>query len=209
MSLEAWLIFLAAETLLCLAPGPAVLMVVSTGLARGAEASVYASLGILGANAIYFALSSAGVGALILASHEVFYAVRWIGVAYLVWLGLRTILGAHGGLSLAGGPRPGRERGRLFRTGLVMKLADPKTLFYFVALLPQFIDPRGDVGLQVAILAITSVVVEFGVLAGYGVLAGRLHGYASRPAFARWTDRLSGTFLIGAGVGMAFVRRGD
>lgn len=207
MDLNAWFIFVIAETLLCLAPGVAVLMVVSVGLTRGPKASAVASLGILGANAVYFALSAIGVGSLILMSHELFNLVRWIGVVYLVWIGLQTFLGSHPSLS-ASGPADTRYPA-IFRAGLVMKLADPKTLFYFVALLPQFIDPAGDVALQVTILAITSVVIELGVLLAYGLAAGRLSRFARNPRFARWTDRIAGSFLIAAGVGMAAIRQND
>ena len=205
MDPNAWLVFVVAETLLCVAPGPAVLMVVSVGMARGASSATWASLGILGANAVYFALSVAGIGSLILASHEVFFLVRWIGVAYLVWIGLQTFLGSDPSLSVGAGPKAVNRLG-IFRAGLVMKLADPKTLFYFVALLPQFIDPAGHVGLQVAILAATSVIIELGVLLAYGGLAGRLGRFARNPRFARWTDRIAGSFLIAAGLGMAAIR---
>lgn len=141
MDVNAWLIFVVAETLLCLAPGVAVLMVVSVGLTRGAKASAVASLGILGANAVYFALSAIGVGSLILMSHDLFNLVRWVGVIYLVWIGLQTFMGSHASLSAAAGSAETRYPA-IFRAGLIMKLADPKTLFYFVALLPQFIDRR-------------------------------------------------------------------
>ncbi len=208
MDPNAWLVFVVAETLLCVAPGPAVLMVVSVGMARGASSATWASLGILGANAVYFALSVVGIGSLILASHDVFFLVRWIGVAYLVWIGLQTFLGSHPSLSVGAGPKAANRLG-IFRAGLVMKLADPKTLFYFVALLPQFIDPAGDVGMQVAILAVTSVVIELGVLLAYGGLAGRLGRFARNPRFARWTDRIAGSFLIAAGLGMAAIRESE
>lgn len=208
MDLNAWLIFVVAETLLCLAPGVAVLTVVSVGLTRGARASAVASLGILGANAIYFALSAIGVGSLILMSHDLFNLVRWIGVAYLVWIGLQTFLGSHPSLSTASGPTDTRYPA-IFRAGLIMKLADPKTLFYFVALLPQFIDPAGDVALQVTILAITSVVIELGVLLAYGLAAGRLNRFARNPRVAKWTDRVAGSFLIAAGLGMAAIRQNE
>jgi homoserine/homoserine lactone efflux protein len=208
MDLHAWLVFVVAETLLCLAPGVAVLLVVSVGVTRGTRASAFASLGVLGANAIYFALSAIGVGSLILMSHEVFYLVRWIGVAYLVWIGLQTFFGSHPSLSTSAAPEAANPAA-IFRTGLVIKLADPKTLFYFVALLPQFIDPTGDVALQVTILAVTSVAIELGVLLAYGGLAGRLAGYARNPRFARWTDRVAGSFLIAAGLGMAAIRESD
>ncbi len=209
MDLHAWLVFVVAETLLCFAPGPAVLMVVSSGMTRGVTAATYAALGTLVANAIYFLLSAIGVGSLILMSHDVFYAVRWIGVAYLIWIGVQTFRGGHLSLSASGQADAPVRRAAIFRAGLIMKLADPKTMFYFVALLPQFIDPTGDVALQVTILGITSVVIEFAVLMFYGGLAGRLNRFARSPRVAVWTDRIAGSFLIAAGLGMAMIRKED
>jgi homoserine/homoserine lactone efflux protein len=207
MDLHAWLVFVVAETLLCFAPGPAVLMVVSSGMTRGVTAATYAALGTLVANAIYFLLSAIGVGTLIMMSHDVFHAVRWIGVAYLIWIGVQTFRGGHPALSASGQADAPVRRGAIFRAGLIMKLADPKTMFYFVALLPQFIDPSGDVALQVTILGITSVVIEFAVLMFYGGLAGRLNRFARSPRVAAWTDRIAGSFLIAAGIGMAMIRK--
>jgi homoserine/homoserine lactone efflux protein len=96
---------------------------------------------------------------------------------------------------------------RLFRQGLLTQLANPKAIVYFTALLPQFIDPESGLALQLVVLGATSVLIEFPILVGYGVLAhhgGHLlrHGRA-----ARWIDRLAGTLLIGAGIRLAFVRR--
>jgi threonine/homoserine/homoserine lactone efflux protein len=209
MNIEAWLIYVGAETLLCLVPGPAVLMVVSVGLTRGTRASVAANLGILSAHVVYFALSALGLGAVIVASRELFLAVRWVGVAFLVWLGLRTLLGSPTAFAAGHADAPGGHGLRLYRAGLLMKLADPKTLLYFVALLPQFVVPGASLPVQIAILAVTSIVIEFGVLAVYGALSGGLHRRAGGPTFAAWTNRISGAFLIAAGLGMAFVNRPD
>src|SRR5205085_11985846 len=95
----------------------------------------------------------------------------------------------------------------LFSNGLILQLANPKALLFFTALLPQFIDSTEPLGLQVAILAVTSVVIEFFVLFGYGALAGRASLLAKGPAMARWFDRASGSLLIAAGLGLAALRR--
>jgi homoserine/homoserine lactone efflux protein len=90
---------------------------------------------------------------------------------------------------------------------MVLQLANPKALLFFAALLPQFIDPAGAVAWQVAILGVTSVAIEFVVLACYGGLAGRARRLAARPRFARLVDRLSGLLLMAAGLSMALLRR--
>src|SRR5205085_8411867 len=88
MTLETWVLFTLTEAALCVTPGPAVLLVLSQGLTRGTRASVAANLGILTGNACYFALSATGLGAVLVASYEVFSLIRWLGAAYLVWLGI-------------------------------------------------------------------------------------------------------------------------
>ena len=97
--------------------------------------------------------------------------------------------------------------GRILLNGFVLQAANPKALLFFAALLPQFIDPRGSVVTQVAILAVTSAAIEFLVLLAYGALAGRMTGLAARPRFGKLANRLAGSMLITAGVGTAAIRR--
>jgi homoserine/homoserine lactone efflux protein len=207
MTFETWIAFAALETMLCLVPGPAVLFVLGQGLVQGPRSAVAASVGILSANAGYFAISATGLGALLLASYGVFFAIKWLGVAYLIWLGLRALFTRPEALTV--------ERGepdsacRVLRRGFLVQAANPKSILFFGALLPQFIDPAGDVVAQMLILGVTSVVVEFVVLALYGGLAGRLRLFATRPAVALWFERVAGCMLIAAGLGMAAIRRAD
>ena len=195
---------MATETALCLTPGPAVLFVVSQGLSYGAARSLWANFGILAANALYFVLSALGLGAVLLTSHSVFLLIRWAGAAYLIFLGLRTFLGK--GEAFAEFPAPAVKTGlgrRLLLRGVVLQAVNPKSLIFFTALLPQFIDPKGPVGWQVLILGVSSVVVEFFVLCGYGLFAGRAAGLAKEPRYARLTNRLAGACLILAATGVA------
>jgi threonine/homoserine/homoserine lactone efflux protein len=210
MSWQVWSLFVVTETVLCLTPGPAVLLVLSTALGRGTAQSLWSALGILAANALYFVLSATSLGAVLVASYDLFFAIKWVGAAYLVYLGVKTFLGKGAGLSIsgagAGQPKvPGR---RLLLNGFVLQAANPKSILFFTALLPQFIDPKGEVAWQVGILGVTSIVIELVVLAGYGALAGRAARLAAQPRFATITDRLAGGLLITAGVGLAALRRG-
>lgn len=207
MTWQIWSAFVVIEGALCLTPGPAVLLVLSQALRHGTLRTIWSILGILAANTFYFMLSATGIGAVLLASYDLFFAVKWIGAAYLVWLGVSAFLGKSKTLSLDRAAASPARGSRLFLNGFVLQMSNPKALLFFTALLPQFINPHAPIVPQVAILALTSVIIEFTVQIFYAVLAGRAALFASRPQFARVTDRVAGTLLIGAGVGMAALRR--
>ena len=205
MSWQLWGLFVLTEGLLCITPGPAVLLVIAQSLTRGVPAGVSATSGILTGNVIYFVLSGTSLGALIVASYEVFFLIKWLGAAYLVWLGISAFRGRSSTLSV----RPAKRAGllRVFANGAALQLASPKALLFFVALLPQFIDPTAGIVLQILILGVTSVVLEFLALFTYSLFASRLSVIATQPRFARTTDRIAGSFLIGAGALTAAIRR--
>lgn len=205
MDLTTWFLFLLTEAALCLTPGPAVLYVASQGLSRGFRASFAANLGIVTGNTIYFIASALGVGALILASHQVFFAVKWIGVAYLIWLGLRMLMTKED--RLADAAAPVARTHQVYRAGVVVQLANPKNMVFFVAILPPFIDLSGNVPLQVLILGVTSQTVEVLVLMFYGGLASKAGPWLRASRAAAWVDRVAGSTLILIGAGLAFVRR--
>src|SRR4030095_2718552 len=205
---ETWGLFVVTETLLCLTPGPAVLFVLAQGLGHGGGAPLWASLGILAGNTFYFVVSATSLGAVLVASYDAFYAIKWAGAAYLVWLGLCALRGR--GTVLAVRPARGDGGGtRLIARGFAVQGANPKAVVFFTALLPQFIDPAGSVAFQVGVLGATSVVIEFVVLAGYGVLAGRAARLAETPLVAAWLERAAGALLIAAGLRMTALRRAE
>ncbi len=204
MSLSTWVLFLVTEVVLSLTPGPAVFFVVSQGLRYGGRRSIFATLGILSANTLYFLLSAAGLGAALAASRTLFLGIRYAGAAYLVYLGAATILGR--GMALETAAADGADRGggpRLLVRGFVLQAANPKALLFFTALLPQFVRADRPVAPQIAILAATSVGSEFLVLLAYGVFAGRLSELARQPRFAKASNRVAGALLVGAGAGIA------
>lgn len=201
MSLQTWLAFCATETVLCFIPGPAVLYVVTVALARGVGPGMAAALGILAANTFYFVLSGTGVAAVILASSQLFTMLEWAGAGYLVWLGLRMLFRPTPVVAEAA--RPAIERS--FLRGVLVQGANPKALVFFVALLPQFVDPKAPIGLQLFILGASSVVIELLVLALYVAAAVRARELAGSKV-AAVLERIGGGFLIAAGVRLAVVR---
>lgn len=195
MSWELWWLFVAVDVAMSLTPGPAVLFVMSQGLGLGFRSSVGANLGILSGNLIWFLLSALGLVALVLAWPRAFEVLRWLGVAYLCVIGLRSITG-HTLALRVNSERKSEPFARVWMRGVILQLANPKALVFFSALLPQFIRSENPIILQMTILAVTSVVLEFWILAGYGLLADRASHLATQPNVARWADRFAGAMLI-------------
>jgi homoserine/homoserine lactone efflux protein len=204
MTFKTWLLFLVMESALSLSPGPAVFYVVSQGVRGALRRTLPAAAGILSANGIYFALSATSLGAIIAASSRFFTIAKWIGAAYLIFLGIKALRSAQttqavslGGSSSGSG---GDLRG-VYLGALTLQLANPKALLFFLALLPQFIDPQKPIVPQMLILAATSMVPEFCILAGYGWLAHRAAHASARFGVTgnmnRWLARVEGAGLLG------------
>ncbi|NTX59498.1 LysE family translocator [Myxococcus sp. CA051A] len=205
MDLTLWATFTLTMTLFAITPGPAVLLVVSQAMSRGFRTGMSAALGIQAGNAVYFLISVAGLGAALAASSFAFYGIRYAGAAYLVYLGVRTLLAAKYALTLEQRPKPPLWRGA-FVQGFAKQLANPKSILFFGSLLPQFIHPGPRAGLQFAVYGISCIVVEVPVLAVYawlGVAGGRV---SSSPRALVWRERLSGIALIGIGAVLATMR---
>src|ERR1700730_14382711 len=163
MSFKTWLLFLVMETALSLSPGPAVFYVVSQGVRGGLRRTLPAAAGILTANGIYFALSATSLGALIAASARFFTIAKWVGAAYLIYLGIKSLRSAAlshavalNGNTPSGGESRGNDRRQIYLGALTLQLSNPKALLFFLALLPQFIDMHRPVAPQMMILAATS-----------------------------------------------------
>ena len=206
MALRTWLLFCATDTVLCLTPGPAVLLVVSQAISRGTWSGLAASLGILATNAVYFALSATGVGALLVGSSRVFLVVKWLGAIYLVWMGARMIL-AKARASSAPDVAPPASTRNAFSLGVVTQGANPKAIVFFTAILPQFVDPSAAIVPQIVILGVSSIAIELIVLSAYVATCHAARGLVGESRFALRLQRLGGAFLIAAGARLAVSRQ--
>jgi homoserine/homoserine lactone efflux protein len=195
------------EAVICITPGPAVLYVLSQAIRRGPGKSVWGTWGVLSANTLYFILSATSLGAVIVASYKLFFVVKWLGAAYLVYLGLRSFFAKTSVLALPESSADLRSGPRILRDGFFLQAANPKAILFFTAILPQFIDAHHNVAFQILVLGISSILVEFVILFVYGQLAGRALSTARSPRFEKLTNRIAGSLLIGAGVGLASLRR--
>lgn len=198
------LLFAATELLLSMTPGPAVLLVVSQGIRRGYRSSTRGAAGILTGNALYFALSAAGLGALLIASKRVFDVLQIAGAAYLVLIGLKMLIKPARPVEQSERAIEDVSHAGSFVQGLLTQLANPKAIVFFTALLPQFIDPTRPVAMQLLILGVISIVVELPVLLLYGYAADR--GRARYGKHAALFERLAGACLIAAGAKLASMR---
>jgi homoserine/homoserine lactone efflux protein len=187
--------FVVLEVVLCLIPGPAVLLTTSFALRRGKRAGLAAAAGILTGNTAYFVLSGLGVVALLTASYQVFTVVKYAGAAYLAFLGLRALLARHA---------PGNEgavaergsSGRAYASGVVTQLANPKAIVFFAAVLPQFIDPHVPLAPQLAVLTLAGIVVELSVLSLYTFAADALRRSSAAARASLWIERGGGVALL-------------
>jgi homoserine/homoserine lactone efflux protein len=196
------LLFALTELLLAFSPGPAVFLVISEGMRGGFRPAARSAVGILTGNAIYFAASAAGIGALLLASQRVFAVIAWLGAAYLAAIGMKMLL-------FPAEPVAGDERGtnqalRPYRKGVLTQLANPKAIIFFTALVPQFIDTRAPMAPQFLILGVVSIGLEWPVLLFYGYAADR--GRARFGQHARTVERLAGACLVAAAARLAAQR---
>ena len=203
MHLATLIAFIGLEFVLCLIPGPAVMSVVSAALSRD-RSGFPTALGILTGNAFYFIVTGAGIAAVLVASHVAFEVVKWIGAAYLCYLGIRSIVTAGARIDAAphAGSRPG-AMARGWLTGTVTQLGNPKAFVFYGAILPQFIDPRAAVVPQVLALAVAGILVELVVLSGYILIADKLRGDGMPTRARAWIERAGGALLIAVAAAIA------
>jgi homoserine/homoserine lactone efflux protein len=206
MHWEILLAFAATNLMFAFSPGPAVLLTVSHGMRGGFGDTLRVALGVQAGNAVYFVLSALGLGALLQASETLFHAVKWIGAAYLVWLGVRTWRNARRNAAAEAAP-PAAVGPRPFAQGVLTQLANPKAVLFFGALMPQFIDPAGPLLLQYVLFWLICFATEMPVLAGYGWLAAQGRRASRSERLALWRERVCGGLLVGVGASLATIRR--
>ncbi|MDJ0820794.1 MAG: LysE family translocator [Paracoccaceae bacterium] len=205
MDLNLWLAFVAASTALLLIPGPTVLLVLSYALSKGRAVAVSSAAGVATGDFVAMSLSLAGLGALVATSATLFTALKWIGAAYLIWLGIRLIRSApREGLAV---PRSEVSARGVFWHNAAVTALNPKSIAFFIAFVPQFIDTRAPLLPQFVILVATFVTLAALNALAYALAADRLRHMIGRPGVIAWLTRAGGATLIGMGVLTATLRR--
>lgn len=206
MPIDLWLAFVAASIALLLIPGPTVLLVLTYALTQGRRVAIATALGVALGDFLAMTASLFGLGALVLASATLFTALKWIGAAYLVWLGVKLLranptqgLGVETAATLP-------PRG-VFGHAAAVTALNPKSIAFFIAFVPQFLRPAEPLVPQFAILIATFVTLGAVNALAYALLADRMRARIRRPATLRWMNRAGGGALVGMGLLTAALRR--
>jgi threonine/homoserine/homoserine lactone efflux protein len=204
LTLEIWLAFVAASAVLLVIPGPTVLLVVSYALGQGWRTALPTAIGVALGDFTAMTVSLLGLGALLATSATLFTVLKWAGACYLVWLGL---------MLWRAGARPSAEPNadaaswsRMLGHAWIVTGLNPKSITFFVAFLPQFLTPGGDLWSQMAVLEATFLALAFANALGYGLLATRARSAVRSPQAMGLINKVGGSLLIGAGVAAVAVR---
>ncbi len=191
---------------IAIAPGPNVMFVMTQSAWRGPRAGLFAAAGVETANSVYVLCSAAGLASLIAASGGAFEIIKWAGAAYLVWLGFQAIRSSFNTAATSSLPL-GKASARAYCDGLMIGAGNPKTILFFLALFPQFIDPAHTIWMQSLILGAIAVALDFAVQCLYIAIGGMLSQALSRGPVKRWFERGVGGAFMGLAIAATLVHR--
>ena len=194
-------VFAVAATLLLLAPGPAVLYIVARSVEQGRIAGLASVFGITTGTLVHVLASTLGLSALLASSALAFALVKYAGAGYLIYMGVRRIL-KRTATPTSPLKLPRRSLARLYRDGFIVNLLNPKTALFFLAFLPQFVDPaRGSVPMQIAFLGLLFTFMGLTSDGLYALIAGTAGGWVKRRSrYLDWERYVTGSVFVGLGV---------
>ena len=208
MSLQTWLLYVAAVFVLTITPGPSVLMCVTNSVKYGMRRAAASALGSITSGCIIIAVVGIGFGAVLAASEKFFQAVKWIGVAYLIYIGIKSFLSKDSSFAVNADSATGTKSLRdLYLNGFLIGITNPKGLLFFSAFLPQFVNPQAPQLPQFLILGATFVFFETMWLMTYANFAARVAPWLRAPGRAKVFNRVTGMTFVGAGALLATVKR--
>ena len=207
MTFETWIAFVIASSVLLMIPGPTILLVLSYALSKGRSVALASAAGVALGDLVAMSASLAGLGALVLASATAFTLLKWVGAAYLVYMGVKLLMSASdAGLALPDGEASVTPRS-VFTHAAAVTALNPKSIAFFVAFVPQFLRPEAALLPQVTLLIATFVGLATLNALAYALLADRLRRVISRPSVLKNMTRAGGMTLIAMGLFTATLRR--
>ena len=205
MTLTTYLLYVAAVALLILTPGPTMLMCMTNAINHGPRRAMTSVAGSVTAVLGVMLMSAMGLGALLAASETAFNAAKFIGAAYLIWLGIKTY--RSGAVALDAGSVPVQRTRSFWLQGFMVGASNPKAVLFFAAFFPQFLNPAQAMAPQFAVLAITFMAFEFTVLTLCALGVARLAPLMRTSHVARWINRVCGSLFALLGGLLLLTRR--
>jgi threonine/homoserine/homoserine lactone efflux protein len=206
MTFDHWLAFAAASVILLAIPGPTIVLVISYALGHGRRVAGATVAGVALGDFTAMTASMLGLGALLAASATIFTVLKWVGAAYLVWLGIKLWRAPVGDEALAARATETSPR-RIFLHAYAVTALNPKSLVFFVAFLPQFLDPALPTLPQMVIFEVTFLTLATLNALAYALTAAAARRTIRKPSVQRIVNRVGGSFLVGAGALAAAWRR--
>lgn len=203
MEFATFILFFITTFVVVFSPGPAAIAIASQGSGNGVKYAIFGVFGVAFANVVYFTLSATGIASLIIASQLVFSIIKWVGVAYLIYLGLSAIFSKSGGLKIEQGEK--EKRLTLFSKGFIVEFANPKALLYFAAILPQFINIEAPILPQILIMGSVTVVLDITAYTIYAFLGHRIANSGVKGWVIKSINRTAGAALLFAAAKMISV----
>lgn len=204
MTWETWAAFTAASALLLIIPGPTILLVISYALGQGWRAALPVAIGVALGDFTAMTLSMLGLGALLATSATIFTILKWVGAAYMIWLGIK--LWRAGGALQAKPQTDAASTAKMLGHAWIVTALNPKSIIFFVAFLPQFLDPHADFLTQMAIFETTFLVLAFANALGFALVASRARAAIRSERVVGTANKVGGSLLIGAGILTATTR---
>ena len=207
MALDTWLAFFLASWIISLSPGAGAIASMSSGLQYGFLRGYWNAIGLQLGLAMQIAVVAGGLGAILAASSTAFYAIKWFGVAYLVYLAIKQWRALPMDMSDDGPVRPiGKPLAMMFR-GFLVNASNPKALVFMLAVLPQFVNPQAPLLIQYLILGATMIGVDMIVMAGYTGLASKVLRLLRTPKQQKRVNRTFAGLFVGAAGFLASLHR--
>jgi len=207
MDLNTWLPFFVASWAISISPGAGAVAAMSAGLAHGFARGYWLTFGLILGLWSQLVLVGAGLGALIAASSTAFVVIKWLGVAYLLWLGIAQWRSSAMALRPNAPGAPGMTRRALLLRGWALNTVNPKGTLFMLAVVPQFINPAQPLLPQYAVIAATLGFTDLVINAGYTAFAARVLAALRTPRRLRWLNRIFGSLFIGLATLLATVKR--
>lgn len=211
MAFTTWLTYFIATLILCVSPGPGALASMSAGMKYGWARGMWNCLGMQVAIILHATIIALGLGAVLMASEEIFTAMKWCGALYLIYLGIQKWREAPASFEAIDANAEFKDTSRrgIFMQGFWVDLTNPKGLIFLLAVLPQFVDPAQPTAMQYVILTATLVIIDLIVMACYTGLASKVLRLMKKPRQLTIANRVLGSLFIAAGGALAVFKRGS